>query len=459
MEVLLKITSYHRLSPEIEATKSTEDSLTFGRARECDWHLPDPEKVISNKHGEVVNEGGLFYVYDYSTNGLFINHSVSPLGKGNKHKLVDGDTFNVGDFQIEASLQGAQQDLSEAGQPNVPAESPAQTESAVNSFSSFDAVPAIEPAPAYAREDILDESMIPPKMAPADTADSVDNTSSNVNFIPEDWDAFSFSDNTSLDPFANDHQMAPQPQPQPQPQPSFVPPKESATSPTAQAPEVQPQKEASKERGQTTTTPIRHELPQNSNQQAHMQAFLEGLGVSSAVRDELETEKQWFEMGVGLNALLMGVINSLRQRANMKNQMKINRTMFQVEQNNPLKFSATIDDAIQNLYTRKSGSFLGATASIKESFDDLHTHEGAILAAASGSLEALLKLLSPEMISKKADENNSLLKFMPKSSGAISWKLYQELFEEYSKEVNQKGVMALSDEFLSAYDNYVNKQN
>jgi type VI secretion system protein ImpI len=133
--------------------------------------------------------------------------------------------------------------------------------------------------------------------------------------------------------------------------------------------------------------------------------------------------------------------------------------MFQVEQNNPLKFSATIDDAIQNLYTRKSTSFLGAASSIKESFDDLHRHENATLAAASSSLEALLKLLGPESISRKADENNSLLKFMPNNSGAASWKIYQELHQEYSKEVDQKGVMALSDEFLNAYDNYINKQD
>ena len=392
MEVLLKITSYHRLSPEIEATKSTKDSLTFGRSRECDWHLPDPEKVISNKHGEVVNEGGLFYVYDYSTNGLFINHSVSPLGKGNKHKLVDGDTFNVGDFQIETSLQGVQQDLPEADQSNLSASSQVQSESSVNPVSSFDAVPSFESAPAYANDNALDESMIPPKMAPADKASSADNASSHVDFIPEDWDVFSFSGNDGLDPFANDHQMAPQPQPQPQPQPSFSPPKESVTPPVTQQVETQPSEVQLKEREQAASSaPTKREMPQHNNQQALMQAFLEGLGISSAVRAELETEKQWFEMGVGLNALLMGVINSLRQRANMKNQMKINRTMFQVEQNNPLKFSATIDDAIQNLYTRKSGSFLGSTASIKESFEDLHTHEGAILAAASGSLEALLK--------------------------------------------------------------------
>ena len=47
MELILNITSYHRLSPEIEATKTVKDSLTFGRSEGCDWHLPDPEKIIS----------------------------------------------------------------------------------------------------------------------------------------------------------------------------------------------------------------------------------------------------------------------------------------------------------------------------------------------------------------------------------------------------------------------------
>ena len=47
MELILNITSYHRLSPEIEASKTTKHSLIFGRSEACDWHLPDPEKIIS----------------------------------------------------------------------------------------------------------------------------------------------------------------------------------------------------------------------------------------------------------------------------------------------------------------------------------------------------------------------------------------------------------------------------
>ena len=53
MELILNITSYHRLSPEIEASKTTENVLTFGRSETCDWHFPDPEKIISSKHGRI----------------------------------------------------------------------------------------------------------------------------------------------------------------------------------------------------------------------------------------------------------------------------------------------------------------------------------------------------------------------------------------------------------------------
>ena len=60
MELILNITSYHRLSPEIEATKTVKDSLIFGRSEVCDWHFPDPEKIISSKHGRIVKEGDSF---------------------------------------------------------------------------------------------------------------------------------------------------------------------------------------------------------------------------------------------------------------------------------------------------------------------------------------------------------------------------------------------------------------
>ena len=103
MELVLKITSYHRLSPEIETTKTTQSSLTFGRSQNCDWHLPDPEKIISSHHGKITYENGKYFVHDDSTNGIFINFNVSQIGAGNKHVLNNGDVLSIGDFQIEKS--------------------------------------------------------------------------------------------------------------------------------------------------------------------------------------------------------------------------------------------------------------------------------------------------------------------------------------------------------------------
>ena len=99
-------------------------------------------------------------------------------------------------------------------------------------------------------------------------------------------------------------------------------------------------------------------------------AFLKGLGVKPELQNAITTEKLWFEMGQGLNLLLTELMESLRQRALVKNQLRVNQTLFQTQQNNPIKFSANIDDVIQNLFIINSASFLSSRESIKESFID-----------------------------------------------------------------------------------------
>ncbi|MFP3398473.1 FHA domain-containing protein, partial [Brevibacterium sp. SIMBA_078] len=74
-------------------------------------HLPDPEKIISSKHGIIEKEGDSFYVYDNSTNGLFINFAVAPLGQGNKQRLSDSDVLTIGDFQVNVVLTSDQHGL------------------------------------------------------------------------------------------------------------------------------------------------------------------------------------------------------------------------------------------------------------------------------------------------------------------------------------------------------------
>ena len=111
MELVFEIISYHRLSPEQLSQKVVRESMTFGRSEKSDWHLPDPEKVVSNTHGRIEKTAQGFVLYDLSTNGLYINRAVEALGIDNHYLLMDGDLLAFGDYEITVKLltqQGAQ---------------------------------------------------------------------------------------------------------------------------------------------------------------------------------------------------------------------------------------------------------------------------------------------------------------------------------------------------------------
>ena len=83
---------------------------TLGRADSNDWVLPDPERVVSSRHAQVVCHDGQFFLIDHSTNGTYHNQSPEPVGKGNQVALRDGDVIAVGDYQLKVSLRQPAQD-------------------------------------------------------------------------------------------------------------------------------------------------------------------------------------------------------------------------------------------------------------------------------------------------------------------------------------------------------------
>ena len=111
MELIFEIVSYHRLSPEQISKKSIKDSITLGRSENNDWHLPDPEKVVSGVHAKVERQVDGFFIYDLSTNGLFINRSVEALGKDKAHKLAQDDLLTFGDYEVSVTLVEQQNSL------------------------------------------------------------------------------------------------------------------------------------------------------------------------------------------------------------------------------------------------------------------------------------------------------------------------------------------------------------
>ena len=105
MALKLEIISEHReIVGDDAVCEFIEDGGTIGRSLTNDWILPDPDKYISGKHAAIDFKGGIYYLADLSSNGVYVNGEDEPIGKGNPRRLFDGDRLHLGDFEIVVSI-------------------------------------------------------------------------------------------------------------------------------------------------------------------------------------------------------------------------------------------------------------------------------------------------------------------------------------------------------------------
>ncbi|MDJ0941737.1 MAG: type VI secretion system-associated FHA domain protein TagH [Woeseiaceae bacterium] len=105
MPLQLEIVSDHREIVGDDAVREFHDEGgTIGRSFDNDWILPDPDRYISGKHAAIDVRGGIYYLIDLSSNGVYLNDEHEPIGKGNPQRLFNGDRLRMGDFEITVSI-------------------------------------------------------------------------------------------------------------------------------------------------------------------------------------------------------------------------------------------------------------------------------------------------------------------------------------------------------------------
>ena len=104
MPLQMQIVSEHSEIVGDNAVRLFPEGGTIGRSLQNDWILPDPDRFISGKHATVDFKGGVYYLADISTNGVYINDDRIPIGKGNPRRLFSGDKIRMGDFEMMVSI-------------------------------------------------------------------------------------------------------------------------------------------------------------------------------------------------------------------------------------------------------------------------------------------------------------------------------------------------------------------
>jgi len=109
MPLELKIVSEHAdLVGEDAVREFHESGGTIGRALQNDWILPDPDRYISSRHATIDYKGGIYYLADVSSNGVYVNNEVEPIGRGNPRRLFNGDRLRMGDFEFEVYIDSGE---------------------------------------------------------------------------------------------------------------------------------------------------------------------------------------------------------------------------------------------------------------------------------------------------------------------------------------------------------------
>ena len=177
-------------------------------------------------------------------------------------------------------------------------------------------------------------------------------------------------------------------------------------------------------------------------------AVLAAAGVpDAAVSRELAQS-----FGRMLRVVIEGVMDMLRARQQTKSALGIDQTIFRPTQNNPLKFSANVEDALHNLFVKRNAAFLGPVESFEDAFEDVKCHQMAMLHGMRIGFEAMLAQFDPDRLQTGFDRQLKKGALLTVPAKLRDWEMYRDIYRDMVKDPERAFRELFGDEFASAYE-------
>nr|WP_288913023.1 type VI secretion system-associated FHA domain protein TagH [uncultured Pseudomonas sp.] len=489
MALCLTITSYHKITPGQCSEKSMDQGvMAIGRNPDNDWVLPDPERLVSGKHCVIQYKDGRYYLTDNSTNGVELVKAGVRLRKGNSEPLQDGEVIRIGDYEIQARVNfnlpvSDSNPFAEAPSSfealmghqgaglNTPTPMPVAPPAHFQGASAMDTLPdlfdflspsSVPPAtqpdhvPAQQHDFRPPTPIAPP--SPPPVIEPVAQASASASVIPEDWDPF--SDKPAPVAVAPIPVAAPPVAPSPVVERPVVEPPvvEPVPTPPPQVhatAEPAPLREAPVTSVQTPATPPK---PLDAAQPDLLQAFLRGAGLDQLRLDQAQAEAQMESIGRSYRLMVEGLIDVLRARSSLKGEFRIQQTMIQPVENNPLKFAPNVEEAMLLLLRHGNQAFMAPDVAVRDSFDDLRAHQLAVMAGVEAAIKHLLARFEPAQLEERMGKPAGLSSIFNGSRQAQYWQQFTELYSNISREAQEDFQDLFGREFSRAYEEHSARQ-
>ena len=100
-----------------------------------------------------------------------------------------------------------------------------------------------------------------------------------------------------------------------------------------------------------------------------------------------------------------GTVDLLVARAALKREMRADVTMIVSRENNPLKFSPTVEVALSHLLGPPAPRLHAGRPAVRDAFDDLRAHQLGVIAGMRAALEGVLSRFDPPQLEAKLTQN------------------------------------------------------
>lgn len=380
----------------LEASVAPGGMLEAGRDSGLDWCLPDSQRFISSRHFEIRSEKGGWMLYDLSTNGTFVNGASSRVKS--PCPLHDGDRLQVGQYSIEISTR-----------PAGPADAPEET-----------AAPAPEPAAPRPAARSLPGGADPWAVGAPAAPPTPSGTGADIWSMPS-------------------APASPAGWPQ-MPEQSPVPPQQTAPPVAAEAPPFVSHATAAAP-ASAAAAPLGAAPTHSPDAQALLETIETAAGLAAGTLSRGDAQATAQEIGATLRALTEELSSLLQARAVARRSVRSAQvTMIGREDNNPLKFMPTPDQALAIMFGTPRPGFQRGAAAVRSGFADIKSHQYATHAALQPALAQLLEELAPDAIEKR-------LEGVRLNRKSRAWETYVERWDAKTRN-HENGML---DVFLALY--------
>ena len=476
--------------------------LDIGRDAHLDWTLPDPSRYVSSKHCEIRYRDNEYWLYDVSTNGTFVNGAQFRLDA--PYRLRDKDRLSIGPYVVAVAVEGGRAEpveassLASAGAPAAAADvwgavgdvAPPEGREAyrvrkgpatpgdfldfatdANIGSTPGAPPSVwsqpDAPPAPTDESWLTAPVVvKPAPPPPDPRELplVERPQPIRPAAPVAPPPVFEAAPVAPPVFAAPPPPAPSPPPaseltvppvfapvaprvaEPAPAPVFEPP------PPAPAPVAAPVFEAVVAVRAPAPAPPAAPPPRPAPDASLLNRIAAAAGIPSSAIAGRDPNEVADEIGEALRLTVMNLIQMAASRRQTKSAIRsAQHTMYKPTENNPLKFAASPEHAMETMFGPPSRIHLRGPAAVGQVFNEAKSHNVLTFGAMQNALDALFAELAPEKIEASLEPERGIGAMMA-SRKARLWDAYAERWRTLTKRADGRLNDAFMGLFAEAYD-------